>query len=46
MCTVNHGQFTKPGYLIDVKMESIAAPGALLREYWRIMPKWGSPQLK
>jgi hypothetical protein len=29
VCTVDHSCFAKPGYLIDVPMESIAAPGAL-----------------
>ncbi|MBX6390919.1 MAG: hypothetical protein IRZ08_18345 [Frankia sp.] len=29
MCDVNHHGFTRPGYLIDVKAESIAAEGAL-----------------
>ncbi|WP_462187762.1 hypothetical protein [Frankia sp. CcWB2] len=29
MCNSNHACFTKPGYLIDVKAESIAANGAL-----------------
>ncbi|WP_133057152.1 hypothetical protein [Frankia sp. KB5] len=29
MCDVNHQGFTRPGYLIDVKAESIAAEGAL-----------------
>jgi hypothetical protein len=29
MCEVNHVGFTRPGYLIDVQAESIAADGAL-----------------
>jgi hypothetical protein len=29
MCGVNHKGFTRPGYLIDVRAESIAAEGAL-----------------
>ena len=29
MCTLNHATFARPGYLIDVRMESIAPEGAL-----------------